>query len=580
MYKGNWWELYDKISNSESYSPHRTELALIDKNRERLQYHIKKYLTDIGCGNWEKAIHILNWHNSVDKISYIASDYSSSMIDLAEKNILEEIPNIKLWNHQIMRPWNELFTNKLDDNTYLRVGCTIWNFSSREKIIEQLKNMNNSGMLKGNKIIFSYFDSPNSEEEIKEIKKIYDNKEWHDFIMNAVQNLWLNPSDFDVFVDYDKKENCAYIWIKPKKDIHIKLDSKTISIKEGESYPLEKSKRFSKSEIEEILKESWAKIEDHISENWISIVVAKKDPKYYHKTMKIMWLTWLLLLWTLAWWIGWYQISQHKQKKEKQKIENKISFKELNQTDIRYYWVHNEEVLKPWSNIEIKQKALNDRADFMFNCFYDIYWVSEDSDLKEPILSLMKDKLLRKEYESVWKDWERIKKTNMEKFRHLPIDYSIMEFYDFIIESFVPDNKMTLNNMWIYPVPYNRFLPYKSDFRKTLNTKWELEINLYPLNHSSKSNNTWLKLEKDVFSFWYVNYSSKYKIQKIRTYYDYKNYDYYHFIKVKVENWEEIILAHKWISPTTDYDKDLIYSLKDAKEWIEKIMQYRQKYWE
>jgi hypothetical protein len=32
-------------------------------------------------------------------------------------------------------------------------------------------------MLKGNKIIFSYFDSTNSEEEIEEIKKLYDNKE-------------------------------------------------------------------------------------------------------------------------------------------------------------------------------------------------------------------------------------------------------------------------------------------------------------------------------------------------------------------------------------------------------------------
>jgi len=502
------------------------------------------------------------------------------MIDIAEKNIVENLPEIKIWNHQIMRPWNELFTNRLDDNTYLRVGCTIWNFANKEKIIEQLKSMNNSGMLKWNKIIFSYFDSPNSEEEIEQIKKLYDNQEWRDFIMNAVQNLWLNQSDFNYFVDYDKKENCVYIWVKPRKNIELKSDDQDIHISKWEFYPLEKSKRFTKQEIEEILKESWAKIKDHMSDNWISIVVAEKDPKYYRKTMQISLITWLLLLWTLAWWIWWYKISEHNQKKKKQAIENKISYKDLNEMDIRYYWLHHEEDLKPWWNIERKQKALNDRVEFMYNCFYDIYWISEDSNLKEPILSLMKDKLLRKEYETIWKDWEVIKKTNMERFRDLPIDYSVMEFYDFVIESFVPDNKMALNGMWIYPVPYNKFLRYKSDFKKVLSTKWELEICLDPLGHYFKSNSAWLRPKIDVLSFQNVNYSSKFKFQKIWTYYDYKNYDYYHFIKVETKDWKYIILAHKWISLEDTYDRDKTYSLSNAKEWIEKIMWYREPYWE
>lgn len=437
LYKGNWWELYDKISNSDSYSPHRTELELIDKNREKLQHHITKYLTDIGCGNWEKAIHILDGHHSINQISYIASDYSSSMIDIAENNIVEKIPDIKLWNHQIMRPWNELFTNKLDDNTYLRVGCTIWNFANREKIIEQLRSMNNSGMLKGNKIIFSYFDSPNSEEEIEEIKKLYDNKEWHDFIMNAVQNLWLNTSDFDAFVDYDKKENCAYMWIKPQKDIHIKLDSKTISVKEWEFYPLEKSKRFSKSEIEEILKEAWAKIEDHISENWISIVVAKKDPKYYHKTMKIMWLTGLLLLWTLAWWVWWYQISDYNQKKKaKKNVAEKIKQHDIN---IKFEWS------QVWrmSSLEDKTHYLNSVADALISAYGK--WNISKEDIFYMIVDNFDDDSFT--YQSKGKD----------KFQKL----------NFINQKVIPHHKVQLQNKWVNMEPYLDLLEYEDAFKNS-----------------------------------------------------------------------------------------------------------------
>ena len=97
-------------------------MRLIDRHRSTLQSYITKYLTDIGCGNGKKAIELLEGSEAGYTVVYLASDYSASMIDLAEKNILEKIPGIKLGNHQIMRPGNGLLTNSLEGNTYFWVG--------------------------------------------------------------------------------------------------------------------------------------------------------------------------------------------------------------------------------------------------------------------------------------------------------------------------------------------------------------------------------------------------------------------------------------------------------------------------
>ena len=156
LYKWNWWDAYGKILESGKYRAHQAELKIIDKHKLELQKYIKKYITDIWCGDAEKAIHLLKDIESIYNLFYVASDYSASMTEIAENNIKTEMPNINIWNHQIMRPWNELFTNNLDDNTYLWTWCTIWNFY-RQGALSQLKNMNNSWMLKWNNIIFSYF---------------------------------------------------------------------------------------------------------------------------------------------------------------------------------------------------------------------------------------------------------------------------------------------------------------------------------------------------------------------------------------------------------------------------------------
>lgn len=109
-----------------------------------------------------------------------------------------------------MREGNNLFTETLDDNTYLRLGCTIGNFSEGE-IINQIQKMNNRGIVKGNSIIFSYFEKSTTDEAIEKAKNMYKNKEAEAFIFNGLKNIGIDTDNFEQIVNYNENDGCIYV---------------------------------------------------------------------------------------------------------------------------------------------------------------------------------------------------------------------------------------------------------------------------------------------------------------------------------------------------------------------------------
>jgi hypothetical protein len=71
--------------------------------------------------------------------------------------------------------------------------------------------MSNSGTLKGNKIIFSYFDVPKTAAEIEKTKVLYDNQEAKNWIYNGLENIGINTANFVYNVDYSSSDTCIYV---------------------------------------------------------------------------------------------------------------------------------------------------------------------------------------------------------------------------------------------------------------------------------------------------------------------------------------------------------------------------------
>ena len=453
---------------SGNYWAYDQEMRLIENNKWALQNYITNYLTDVWCGNGQKAIKLLEGSRAAYTVSYLASDYSASMIDLAEKNILEKLPGIKLGNHQIMRPGNELLTNSLEENTYFWVGWTIGNFQNNQDISNQIKNMSNSWTLKGNRIILSYFDIPKTSEELEKTKALYSSKEAEAWIFNGLQNIGVDTTKFDYNVEYNPSDTCIYVWIKANEDAEITSAWKTIHIKKWEIYNVIKSKRFSLEEIKSILKQSWAKLEHHISDGDISLIVAKKDPKYFHKTMKIAALTSLLLAGTLAGWIWGYQFSQHKEKAEITERNRDNAKKNLQNKDLKQ-WFH--QIFTQAKDIDSKVKLLETTTNNVYFYFSKIYdcWKYEDI-----IKGMIQSELRR---------GDNINTVNAD------VNYTSQIMCRFIKDVFVPNNFEALNNLWIDVNPYKEMIQQTQAFRNTANIDWTLELGYDEFGRNSDGQN-------------------------------------------------------------------------------------------
>jgi hypothetical protein len=289
------------------------------------------------------------------------------------------------------------------------------------------------------------------------------------------------------------------------------------------------------------------------------------------KLQMSMIITAVALFWVLAWWFGWFYLLKSKQKADQKRLEEKIIKSTLDATSIYFYGLNN--TYDYWKDFEKKQEYLESIATSMFNFLVEVYGPTKTPDIVKWVIIT---ELLRVYERYQLENWKIKQIRNIERFFHKPLDYSIMEMNDFVIDILVPNNAYNLNKLWYNTTPYNQFLQYKSDFDAALSTKWEFKItsNKIMWDHvdtnstglSPKYKYTWSSMGLD---WWYEK-------EDIWTYYDYHEYNYYHFVKLTTHNNKTIILASKGTSPSRDYKNEMTFSLKDAKEGIQKIKKYQQ----
>lgn len=308
---------------------------------------------------------------------------------------------------------------------------------------------------------------------------------------------------------------------------------------------------------------------------WISTKEVRETTekqKSLSKLKMVTLVTSVLLAGILGWSISGYQFSQNKQKKDKQELESKILQESLNATKISLWWTGVE--YNPGENIQEKEKYLNDMTNHMYTFFCEVYWSSNNPDV---IKSLIKNELLKIHTTYLSADWKIEQSRNIERFYRTTIDWSLIYIDDFVINEFVPNNFVVLYQLDLNPIPYNKFSAYKEDFDRTLSLEWKISLSANSSCDIIDENTTWIVFKTNPVWWWFVvvdwwRYSKDY----IWTYYDYRDYNSYHFVKVKLKDGSTLVLASKG-SYIFDMSENQTYSLNIAKEAIKKLQAYRNK---
>lgn len=439
FYQGEGRELYNKISLSSAYWANKVEMDILTKHATTIAKYIGSNVTDIWCGNGEKAACLLRALQDRRQRTYIASDSSALMTELAEKNIIEQVPNIHIGNHQIMRPGNNLFTDTLADNTYLCLWFLLGDFD-RPGMVKQLKNMSNRGITTGNDIILSYFEAPKNAAEIQHTLDLYKNQEGKDFILNGISNVWLDAWYFDHVVEYNQTNHCVYISIQVNKEYEIFVPERHI-LKKGEKYRIYQSRRFSHEEINSVLKEIHCAQKECFSQDGVSVLVARQTPKYGKRVLKITALTAGMLLWSLAI----QQSMEVYNQAQKDKIIDKALEKRSNDMSMTTYFEMHADNL---DSVQLKEYILGESKRFA-DIFVGVFGKGDMTE-KEIQYSIMGS-------------------MSQERLKELGKDVTpFAKAYDFLLDNVIPDQEYSFLENRISLIPHKELISYEAIMKKSL----------------------------------------------------------------------------------------------------------------
>ena len=383
LYKWKWAELYAEISRDKSYPFIDIEVSCLRdlKYNQSFKKILEKtdFITDVWSWDWQKAVALLKWTSW--KWTYIPEDYSREMLDIAEKKIREELPQVKLWSSQKLNNGEHL-PQQCQNNMYLFLWWTICNMSD-EKIINELKNMDNNWIISWNKILLSYFTAPKDQEEIDNLIKIYNSENNKAFHENGLDMLWLSRNDFEYDTVYEKDNPEQKEWpspwrikwiIRAKNTTTVTLSNwNKILIKKWEEFTIHYSRRFSKEWIEKLFKESGCNVEFTVDNAGDSITLLQKKPRkmWGIKKMASKAVIWAFIMGSLA---GYgIKAKQVEKVKEKEKVytERKTKAKAKINSEKTYYIQECNELI---SALQLDELDNEDDKQAVIDLFNKYVW--------------------------------------------------------------------------------------------------------------------------------------------------------------------------------------------------------------
>ncbi len=280
----NEWDKIAKKRNSIKTWLNNIEFNLMKKKLKIFLSHFNKKnkinIIDIGCGNSEPSIQILNNLNSKKDTNYryIPIDISYEMLKLAKNNILKIHPWIEIKTIKIdFEKWK--FSNILKkikewwySNLLLFLWSTLGNISDKQKFLINLKKSMspNDHLIIGIELInFSKIDKilPHySEKNVWNIQYIIPKK------------IWIKKENTSFKASWNKKLSQIENKIEILKNTKVKIGKEKFIIKKWESILLMKSTKFSEYTINKLLSDTGFNIKVSTMTNDKSYLITMVQP--------------------------------------------------------------------------------------------------------------------------------------------------------------------------------------------------------------------------------------------------------------------------------------------------------------
>jgi len=246
FYLGNGAEVYGEACRSSQYVYSNAERELLDEHGKTAVESLSPELViSLGCGSGEKEHELFEGNNL--KPRFIGIDSSPAMLAFF-------VDNLKTINPEIETIYEDLSDTELPDyinekTLYTFLGNTLGNFSLEEQIrvlarINQHAKEGDTLMLGVSKFN-PQVDNPDHE---------YDESA-SEFVTGVLSQVDLKGRTASR-KRFDIEQKTHYVLVTFNEDCEVEIDGKRHEFKKGEQAKLIQSKRYTKEEIEELMRVS------------------------------------------------------------------------------------------------------------------------------------------------------------------------------------------------------------------------------------------------------------------------------------------------------------------------------------
>jgi uncharacterized SAM-dependent methyltransferase len=273
-------QAYFNLENSKNYRKEVTEKEkeLIKNNLKQIKSDLKEgnlNLIDLGCGDGDKALFIVNLLDLENKVRYCPIDISPSMIKLALENFKKHTKGDsvevkwKVSDFENLDSVTEMLVDKrFQNNLFLFLDSTLENFDINEVLHDIRSAMKNDDLLLvGNRLII---------KNQKEITKNYQSNYLIDnLLVKTLEQIGFKKDELKYGVRYrNSRIEMIYTILADKV---IGSQHKKVSFKKGEKIIVALSYKYNQDDFKRIMMQYFDEITFFTSEDSsYSLVLCKK----------------------------------------------------------------------------------------------------------------------------------------------------------------------------------------------------------------------------------------------------------------------------------------------------------------
>ncbi len=242
-------------------------------------------LIDMGCGNGEPVIPIIQeLQRQKIKFRYVPMDISSTMIDLATRNLKSKFGDLKV--HPIQMDFelgnfpDKIYELSEDGSTNLLMflGSTLGNMADVSRVLTNVRDSmtSNDFFLIGMQFV--------NYSKISLIMSHYSQKEVGDFFDNILGGIGIGHNDKNWEPTWNEHKSQVEFRTKLLKDVKVHIGRENFDLDKGEVLSLGKSLKFTEANFISMLQDAGFRTEIFTTNQDLSYAMIMVQPTRYAKT--------------------------------------------------------------------------------------------------------------------------------------------------------------------------------------------------------------------------------------------------------------------------------------------------------